>query len=48
MVSSEFPELIAMCDRFLVMRNGRIVDSIDADRISSEGDLELAVQGLAA
>lgn len=47
-ISSEFPELIAMCDRFLVMRNGRIVDSIDAEQIASEEDLELAVQGLVA
>ncbi|MDO8105579.1 sugar ABC transporter ATP-binding protein [Isoptericola sp. b441] len=47
-ISSEYPELIAMCDRFLIMRAGRIVDSIDADSIQTEVDLELAVQGLAA
>lgn len=47
-ISSEYPELIAMCDRFLIMRDGRVVDSIDAERIGSEVDLELAVQGLAA
>ncbi|MCB2177785.1 MAG: sugar ABC transporter ATP-binding protein [Actinomycetales bacterium] len=47
-ISSEYPELIAMCDRFLIMRAGRIVDSVDADSIRTEVDLELAVQGLAA
>ncbi|WP_282947955.1 sugar ABC transporter ATP-binding protein [Cellulomonas endometrii] len=47
-ISSEYPELIAMCDRFLIMRDGRVVDSIDADRVTSEVELELAVQGLAA
>lgn len=48
MISSEYPELIAMCDRFLIMRDGRVVDSVDADRIGSEVELELAVQGIAA
>lgn len=47
-ISSEYPELIAMCDRFLIMRDGRVVDSIDADRITTEVELELAVQGIAA
>ena len=47
-ISSEFPELIAMCDRFLIMRDGTVVESIPASAISSEVDLELAVQGLAA
>lgn len=47
-ISSEYPELIAMCDRFLIMRDGRIVESIDVQDIQSEVDLELAVQGLAA
>ncbi len=47
-ISSEYPELIAMCDRFLIMRGGVIVDSLDAAQVGSEVDLELAVQGLAA
>lgn len=47
-ISSEFPELIAMCDRFLIMRGGAIVESLDAAAATSEVDLELAVQGLAA
>lgn len=47
-ISSEYPELIAMCDRYLIMRDGRIVQSLDAEQVRSEVDLELAVQGLAA
>lgn len=43
-ISSEFPELIAMCSRYLIVRRGRIVESIGADMINSEVDLELAVQ----
>ncbi|WP_234989293.1 sugar ABC transporter ATP-binding protein [Demequina sp. NBRC 110052] len=45
-ISSEYPELIAMCDRYLVVREGRIVNSIGAEMINSEVDLELAVQGI--
>ncbi|WP_372593849.1 sugar ABC transporter ATP-binding protein [Actinotalea sp.] len=47
-ISSEYPELIAMCDRYLIMRDGQIVESLDADQVANEVDLELAVQGLAA
>ncbi len=47
-ISSEYPELIAMCDRFLIMRDGAVVDSLDAAQVGSEVDLELAVQGIAA
>ena len=45
-ISSEFPELIAMCSRYLIVRRGRIEESIGADMIKSEVDLELAVQGI--
>lgn len=47
-ISSEFPELIAMCDRFLIMRDGCIAGTLDAADVSSDVDLELAVQGIAA
>ncbi|MDA8440348.1 MAG: sugar ABC transporter ATP-binding protein [Propionibacterium sp.] len=47
-ISSEFPELIAMCDRFLIMRGGRVTGSLDAAEVASDLDLELAVQGIAA
>lgn len=47
-ISSEYPELIAVCDRFLILRDGVVVDSLDASQVTGEVDLELAVQGLAA
>ncbi len=47
-ISSEYPELLAMCDRCLIMRAGTIVRSLSGDQVRSEVDLELAVQGLAA
>lgn len=47
-ISSEYPELIAMCDRYLIMRDGRVAECLDAREIRSELDLELAVQGLSA
>lgn len=45
-ISSEYPELIAMCDRYLIVRGGQIDESIGAEMISSEVELELAVQGI--
>jgi len=47
-ISSEYPELIAMCDRYLVMRDGSVVSCLDAGEITSEMGLELAVQGIPA
>lgn len=44
LISSEFEELIAICDRILVMRDGQVVAQIDpAD--TSEADLILAAGG---
>lgn len=34
MISSELPELLGMCDRFLVVSNGRIVDEFTRDEAS--------------
>lgn len=47
-ISSEYPELIAMCDRYLIMRNGSVAECLDARDITTELDLELAVQGISA
>ncbi|MDR2975518.1 MAG: sugar ABC transporter ATP-binding protein [Propionibacteriaceae bacterium] len=44
--SSEYPELRAMCDRYLVVARGRIVKELKADEVESDVDLELAAQGL--
>lgn len=46
--SSEYQELITMCDRYLIVRDGRIADSVSATEITTEVDLELAVQGVGA
>jgi len=35
MISSELPELLAMCNRFIVLANGRVVDSFDKAEASS-------------
>ncbi len=36
MASSDFPELLGMCDRIIVMRAGRIAAVLDADGLSEE------------
>jgi ABC-type sugar transport system ATPase subunit len=33
-ISSEFTELVGACNRVLVMRDGRLVDEFEGDRIS--------------
>lgn len=43
-VSGDLPELIGMCDRILVMRQGRIVADVDAANASEEQLLALAIQ----
>jgi ribose transport system ATP-binding protein len=42
MISSEMPELIGMCDRILVMRNGHIAGELFRNEFSQERILELA------
>ena len=44
--SSEFAELRAMCDRFLVLHQGTVVKQMTADDVASDVDLELAAQGI--
>jgi len=36
MVSSELPELLAMCDRFIVLTHGRIVDEVEKSKATQE------------
>ena len=45
MVSSEMPELIAMCDRVIVMRHGQIVGEISRDQLSEESILTYSIGG---
>ena len=46
MSSSEFEELIGLCDRNLVLRDGRIVDEVDAGHASRQSLLLSATGGL--
>lgn len=43
MVSSEMPEVISMCDRILVMREGRITAELQAKHATQEAILEAAM-----
>jgi ribose transport system ATP-binding protein len=44
-ISSEFPELLAVCDRILVFRDGAVEASLERSQIADEDELHLAVQG---
>jgi len=43
LISSEFPELLAMCDRIIVLCEGRITGELDGTRATQEQVLELAL-----
>jgi rhamnose transport system ATP-binding protein len=43
MVSSEIPEVLGMADRVIVMREGRIVDRVEGDRMTPEVLVRAAV-----
>ncbi len=45
-VSSELPELLGICDRIMVMSNGRIADIDKTDNLSQEKIMELATKYL--
>ncbi|WP_039767407.1 MULTISPECIES: sugar ABC transporter ATP-binding protein [unclassified Caldicellulosiruptor] len=42
LISSEMPEIIGMCDRVLVMREGRITGQLSGDKITEENIMQLA------
>jgi ribose transport system ATP-binding protein len=44
MISSEFMEMLAVCDRILVIYNGRLTGDIPRNAISSEEELQHAIQ----
>ena len=48
MISSELPELLAVSDRLLILRDGHVELEIDRSRIKREEDLHHAVQGVSA
>jgi ribose transport system ATP-binding protein len=45
MISSEIPELVALCDRVLVLYRGRIAGELDEGRMGQEAILSLAMRG---
>jgi ribose transport system ATP-binding protein len=46
MVSSEIPELLAACDRLLVIKDGALVGQLNRAEISSEEQVHHAIQGI--
>jgi ribose transport system ATP-binding protein len=44
-ISSELPELLAVSDRILLLRNGEIINDLSRSEIPSEEYLQLAIQG---
>lgn len=46
--SSEYPELLAISDRILVLREGTIAEELNRRDIPNEESLQLAVQGVPA
>ncbi|ORA34913.1 sugar ABC transporter ATP-binding protein [Mycobacterium aquaticum] len=46
LISSELEELLAVTDRVLVMRHGRIETTLDRADIANEESLQLAIQGV--
>jgi ribose transport system ATP-binding protein len=46
-ISSELPELLAVSDRVLILRDGRVEREFDRSEIHSEEELHHAVQGVA-
>jgi ribose transport system ATP-binding protein len=45
MISSDMPELVAMCDRIMVMRDGAIVAELQKDEINEENILKHSIGG---
>ena len=44
MVSSEMPELLGICDRILVMSNGKVAGIEDTDKLDQEKIMTLAAK----
>ena len=48
LVSSELPELLGVCDRILIIKDGEIRDEISRQDVRDEDHLQLMVQGISA
>jgi ABC-type sugar transport system ATPase subunit len=44
-ISSEFPELVAICNRVIVMREGHLIDELDGDAITETAVIERCYAG---
>jgi ribose transport system ATP-binding protein len=44
LISSELAELMTICDRIIVLKDGRITGELDGDQVQSEAELEHAIQ----
>jgi len=44
-ISSELPELLAVSDRILVLRDGEVIKNMVRSEIPNEEYLQLAIQG---
>lgn len=44
LISSELAELMAICDRIIVLKDGKITGELNGDKISSEAELQHAIQ----
>lgn len=48
LVSSELPELLGVCDRILIIKDGEIRDVLSRNEIRDEDHLQLMVQGISS
>ena len=48
MVSSELPEVLGMSDRILVMSNGQVAGTLDADDATEDAVMSLAVSAVSS
>ena len=48
LISSELPEIMGICDRILVLKNGEVRENLDRKEIVDEDHLQIIVQGISA
>ena len=48
LISSELPELLGVCDRILILKDGLIRENIERSEIKDEDHLQIIVQGINA
>ena len=48
LISSELPEIMGVCDRILVLKNGEVRENLDRKEIEDVDHLQIIVQGISA